>query len=50
MVYELFAMTTDLTGLLLSLLAQSLIFTGENEKGDEMMDKSDEQKNTIKKN
>jgi hypothetical protein len=49
---ELFAMTTDLEPVYYYRYAQSLIFTGENEKGDEMMDKFDEmlEKNTDKKN
>ncbi|WP_016990419.1 hypothetical protein [Flavobacterium sp. ACAM 123] len=49
---ELFAMTTDLEPVYYYRYAQSLIFTGENEKGDEMMDQFNEmlKKNTDKKN
>jgi tetratricopeptide (TPR) repeat protein len=47
----LFAMTTEVEPAYYYRYGQSLIFTGENEKGDEMMDKFNEilEKNTVKK-
>ena len=49
---ELFAMTTDLEPVYYYRYAQSLRFTGEKEKGDEMMAIFDEmlENNTDKKN
>ncbi|PKH69172.1 hypothetical protein CXF59_00150, partial [Flavobacterium sp. ALD4] len=49
---ELFAMTTDLERVYYYRYAQSLRFTGEKEKGDEMMAIFDEmlENNTDKKN